>query len=233
MIRIRVDSYQNILEKVDSDTITRILSQTDIEKSKRFHFQEDRDRFIAARVLFWLESAHVSELHSDIPLPVSFSYNKYGKPSLEHFPAYFNWSHSGNLIALILGSVPVGIDIEQIPERPLFEYKSLCTSQELIWIHRQISTNKHTEKEAFIVLWSAKEAVLKAIGTGLSTDPRNVAVHMDELHPGEWKCQINQHTLFGSATHFKVANMGYAISWCSTSKDDQPEVIDYISVLSH
>lgn len=231
MIRIRVDSYQNILKKVDSGTITRILSETDLQKSTRFHFEEDRDRFIAARILFWLETAHATEFKSDIPVPIAFSYNKYGKPSLEHFPGYFNWSHSGNLIALTIGSVPVGIDIEQIPERPLFEYKSLCTTDELKWIHRQVTTHHHSEKEAFIVLWSAKEAVLKAIGTGLSTDPRNVAIEMDLSNPGVWKCHMNEQTLFGSAAYFKIADMGYAISWCSTSEIEKPDVNDYISTL--
>lgn len=231
MIRIRVDSYQNILQKVDSGTVTRILSENDIQKSRRFHFEEDRNRFIAARVLFWLESSQSSEFKSDIPLPITFRYNTYGKPSIEHFPGYFNWSHSGDLIALTIGSVPVGIDIEQVPERPLFEYKSLCTSEELKWIHGQVSTNQRSEKEAFIVLWSAKEAVLKAIGTGLSTNPRNVPIEMDIANPGVWICHIDQHTLFGSAAYFKVANLGYAISWCSTSEDEQLHVNDYISMI--
>jgi 4'-phosphopantetheinyl transferase len=229
MIRIRVDSYQNILEKVDSDTIARILSSSDTEKSKRFHFQEDRDRFIAARVLFWMEILTQHTHTSEFSLPLNFMYNTYGKPSLEHFSTHFNWSHSGDIIAMTLGDVQVGIDVEEVPERPLFDYKSLCTQDELAWIQHQLRSELLSEKEAFIRIWSAKEAVLKAIGTGLSTDPRNVAIQNNELPGYNWTCVLHDHRLTGTSASFNYHNSSYALSWCSSKEGPIPDLKNHIS----
>lgn len=229
MYRIRVQSYQNILKKVDSGTITRILSHDDSRKAERFHFEADRNRFIAARVLFWLELTHIGDSYPNVELPVNFSYNTYGKPSLDGFSWHFNWSHSGDLIGLTLGSDPVGIDVEQVPNKPLFDYKSLCTPDELAWIMVQVASYDRTEKEAFILIWSAKEAVLKAIGTGLSIDPRNVAIEFDPNKHHSWKCKINRFTLYGTSEYLNADGNGYAISWCSTSPERAPTILGDIS----
>jgi phosphopantetheinyl transferase len=229
MIRIRVDSYQNILNQVDSGTIARILSDSDTEKHRRYHFDEDRNRFIAARVLFWQEIQDIADIRTILGLPVNFVYNSYGKPGLENVSKHFNWSHSGDLIALTISTEAVGIDVEQVPTRPLFEYKSLCTAGELSWIEKQIESGRLTEKEAFIVIWSAKEAVLKAIGTGLSTDPRKVGIEMDTIHPETWKCSLNQTTLNGTSAFFTFGNSGYALSWCTTKSDHSVEIWNHIT----
>jgi 4'-phosphopantetheinyl transferase len=97
----------------------------------------------------------------------------HGKPSLQpplaQDPALqFNWSHSGDyaLIALARG-VALGVDIERIgkPARALDVARRFFAPGESTAL---AAADTAARKPAFTGLWCAKEAVLKAAGTGLS-----------------------------------------------------------------
>ncbi len=78
------------------------------------------------------------------------------------------WSHSGELLVLALGeSVELGIDVERVRKRPrLMELaQRFFHADETSWLHDQAEQSKI---DAFVRLWCAKEAVLKAHGQGLS-----------------------------------------------------------------
>ena len=80
----------------------------------------------------------------------------------------FNWSHSGDhaLVALGRGVAP-GIDIERHRARPRaleIAQRYFCRS-EAEWLAGQPVDRR---EEAFLALWTAKEAVLKALGRGLA-----------------------------------------------------------------
>ncbi len=95
----------------------------------------------------------------------------HGRPELaggQHGRLAFNWSHSHDqaLIALARGVLP-GIDLERLRPHP----KALTIAQ------RYFSPDEATRLEAlpgpqrdraFLELWTAKEAVLKALGRGLA-----------------------------------------------------------------
>lgn len=255
MFRIRVDSYSNILSAVENAEFTRILSNSDLTKSKRFHFKEDRERFIAARIMFLdllndingeqsLMDTLVDQptlnsntypnkylYHIKHLLPLTFSYNTFGKPEHDEIPFQFNWSHSGDLIAVTIGTLPVGIDVEQYTSRPLFDYKSLCTIDELKWIQSQVDHHIFDEKQAFLIIWSAKEAVLKAIGTGLSTDPRNVSINFNKHDDHSWSCQLNDRVLYGVYSRLLYNQNSYAVAWCSPESILVDEAKSYISII--
>lgn len=258
MFRIRVVSYQKILNNINPSEITRILSASDLKKAERFHFIEDKHRFIAARVLFLLvlndiyrdkniqidTIKDISEYSTDLNigsqevnqseisdlLPLTFSYNKYGKPEHQRIPFHFNWSHSGDMVALTIGEQHVGIDVEQYSTRPLFDYKSLCTAKELLWIADQTQNKVFDEKMAFLMIWSAKEAVLKAIGTGLSIDPRHIEITHD-MNEKCWSSEVSGQILYGISTQFMQSNHSYALSWCSPKPDVRDLALAYISSL--
>lgn len=80
----------------------------------------------------------------------------------------FNWSHSGEyaLVALALG-LPLGVDIEHLGKHP----RTLEIARRFFHpdeAHVLAGLDTQTRKRAFIALWCAKEAVLKAAGEGLS-----------------------------------------------------------------
>lgn len=80
----------------------------------------------------------------------------------------FNWSHSGEyaLVALARG-LPLGVDIEHLGKHP----RALEIARRFFHPDEAdtlASLDAQTCKRAFISLWCAKEAVLKAAGEGLS-----------------------------------------------------------------
>lgn len=80
----------------------------------------------------------------------------------------FNWSHSGShaLIAVGRGVVP-GIDLEQLRARPraLEIARRYFSSDETAAL---MALPAAVRDAAFLDLWTAKEAVLKALGRGLA-----------------------------------------------------------------
>jgi 4'-phosphopantetheinyl transferase len=78
------------------------------------------------------------------------------------------WSHSGDALLLALGeSVQLGVDIEQVRARPRARQRAqrFFHADEVSWLETQ---DEGTLELAFVRLWCAKEAVLKAHGKGLS-----------------------------------------------------------------
>ncbi|GAA5093272.1 4'-phosphopantetheinyl transferase family protein [Wohlfahrtiimonas larvae] len=95
------------------------------------------------------------------------AYLKHGKPYfLHHSELSFNITHTNHTMAIIVANnAPVGIDIEMIKIRKNFqglEEKVLHT------IEKSWLTQQPNYLHGFFTLWSAKEAYLKATGTGLS-----------------------------------------------------------------
>lgn len=95
----------------------------------------------------------------------------YGRPALAgaaDSALGFNWSHSGPhaMIALGCGITP-GIDLEQLRTRP----RALAIARRFFSIDevRMLETVAPSERSAaFLRVWTAKEAVLKAHGRGLA-----------------------------------------------------------------
>lgn len=86
-----------------------------------------------------------------------------GKPvSDNHF---FNISHSERLVALVMSDVNVGIDIERI--RPVGEdlINYISNKEEKEYIR-----SSHT----FFEIWTNKEALVKAYGTGIRTKVKDI-----------------------------------------------------------
>lgn len=80
----------------------------------------------------------------------------------------FNWSHSGGqaLVAVAQGIAP-GIDIERVRARPralLIADRYFC-ADEIAALGALSDTQR---SHAFLEIWTAKEAVLKALGRGIA-----------------------------------------------------------------
>jgi Phosphopantetheinyl transferase len=95
----------------------------------------------------------------------------HGKPALGAAHAgelQFNWSHSGSCAVVALGRhLELGIDVEQRRPRPraLEIAKRYFTAAETSSL---AALPVGERDEAFLQLWTAKEAVLKALGRGIA-----------------------------------------------------------------
>jgi len=117
-------------------------------------------------VLPWL-AAYLDVLPGDLHL----GRGPFGKPALEgaHARLSFSWSHTGDVALLgVAWELPeLGVDIERDRPRPrLLDIAGrYFAPDETAWLAAQPQEDRQA---AFLRLWTAKEAVLKAHGQGLS-----------------------------------------------------------------
>lgn len=141
----------------------------------------------AMRHYVLMRKALRSVLSRYIQLPpdkIRLEYNEAGKPLLPGNAVHFNLSHSEDwgLIA-VTKDKPVGVDIEKLnPKRTLHEIASRFFSPaENAALSSLADPNEKTH--AFFRCWSRKEAVIKALGEGLSCGLSTFDVSLDENNP--------------------------------------------------
>lgn len=161
------------------ETSTRFyttLTCDERNRSARFRFERDRQRFIAARGVVRDILGHY--LRTD-PGDITFAHNAFGKPDLSPVLGSrlkFNLSHSAGLaLVAIAADSNVGVDLEYIQ-----------TQSETAEIARHFFASTEVEQlnalpshlyaEAFFSCWTKKEAYLKARGEGLATPLHSFAV---------------------------------------------------------
>ena len=107
-----------------------------------------------------------------------------GKPYIAGCPEfYFNISHSGDVVAIAYGNIPVGIDVEIIRcrESDLKVAKRCFTEEEYTFITDgayalDMAGKSHSVEERFFMVWTMKEAYLKYKGTGISVPMNSFCV---------------------------------------------------------
>ena len=162
-----------------------LLDRVERARAGRFHFDLHRQRYIAAHATV---RRLLGERLGLAPADVPISRTPLGKPILGTLsdgegssspPAalHFNLTHCEDLGWLAMGPVPVGIDVERIRELedllPLIQ--SHCTADE---IDTLIALPQEERAAAFLRIWTRKEAVLKAWGTGIGE------IELHSLHVG-------------------------------------------------
>jgi 4'-phosphopantetheinyl transferase len=154
------------------------LSEAELARAQRFAFERDRRRYVAAHVALRQLLAAASGID---PAALAFSAAAFGKPALVGPAAglHFNLSHSqSQALVAIDARCPVGIDIELVRDLPdAQQLAATCfTPDELEALQRQPATAR---ERAFLVGWTRKEACLKALGLGLSAEPRTLEVGLE------------------------------------------------------
>ena len=118
-----------------------------------------------------LISSVLKIIESDIKL------NEHGKPYTDAKKIHFSISHSGEYAAAAVSNGEIGIDIELVKKRNYKLAKKICTADEYKWLLEDYEAG-------FFKLWTLKESVLKAVGTGFSSSPKNFSL-MPYLMNGE------------------------------------------------
>jgi 4'-phosphopantetheinyl transferase len=161
------------------------LDETERDRAQRFHFEVHRRRFIAGRGQLRQILAGYLAL---TPAAVDFRYGAQGKPFIlgaedEGPPLQFNLSHSEDVALLgIAREAAIGVDIEAARamndavdiardnfSRPEFE----------VWQ----SLPDALKCDGFFACWSRKEAIVKAMGGGLSIPLDSFQVSLDPRTP--------------------------------------------------
>lgn len=155
-------------EKVE--ILAQTLSANEHKRAQKFHFEQDRQRFIVARGLLR------TILGSYLAVPAAsleFDYGQYGKPEIRETQIKFNLSHSKNLaLYAITSDRNLGIDLEFI--RPMKEAEQIAKryfSPQENAIFQALSPN--AKPVGFFHYWTRLEAYLKAVGDGLAAGNDN------------------------------------------------------------
>jgi 4'-phosphopantetheinyl transferase len=111
---------------------------------------------------------------------IKISQSETGKPYIADFDLTFSLSRTKNMFAFVIGkhNQILGIDIEHI--KPEIDYKNISLNYFSIEEQQSILSLKNDadQKRTFFEIWTRKEALLKALGVGLSNDL--VKVHVLE-----------------------------------------------------
>jgi 4'-phosphopantetheinyl transferase len=159
------------LEALSSDESRwqRMLSADELGRAERFHFQRDRQRFVAARAL--LRMILAGYLATDAA-GLTFLYSKKEKPGLgaeyRGSGVMFNISHSGGIALLAFTRQrEIGVDVEQI--RGDSDLEAIARRFFSAHEQQQLADLPAPERvDAFFRCWTRKEAYIKATGDGLS-----------------------------------------------------------------
>ena len=130
------------------------------EKIKLYNNYEDKVLRLTGRLLLAQALKRIDISLADI------TFNENGKPFIVNNPIHFSTAYSGNIAVCIISTEgETGIDIEKIKPVELSLYKEYFTLNEWNYI---FSTKGIDESiKHFYHLWTRKEAILKASGTGL------------------------------------------------------------------
>ncbi|MRS16373.1 4'-phosphopantetheinyl transferase AcpT [Enterobacteriaceae bacterium RIT691] len=180
--------YRLFLGKISTLSLTALppVLAEQVPEGKR------RDAWIAGRALL---------CHAVSPLP-DIRYGDQGKPGFDDSHAlWFNLSHSGDNIALLLSDVgPVGCDIEALRPRP--QWQQLANATFTVNEHARIEREAEEHRlNAFWRIWTRKEAMVKQRGGSAwqivsfdSTAPQNL--HLSDLQHEGLSLAVCTPTLF-------------------------------------
>jgi 4'-phosphopantetheinyl transferase len=159
------------------------LSADELARASRFHFERDRQHFIAARGLLRRLIGHYAGKPAD---SIRFRANAYGKPGIETQAGpeslEFNLSHSGDwAFAAFARGTKVGVDIEQMRNMP-----DMIGIAEDNFSAGEVASLKalpaERQADGFFSCWTRKEAYVKAVGLGLSLDLKTFDVSVEPSH---------------------------------------------------
>lgn len=157
------------------------LSDEERARAGRFLRETDRCGFIEVHALLRLE---LGDRLGVSPRAIRFVASRHGKPEIAHpYPrgVTFNLSHAEGMIALALSRHRrVGVDVERRERTAPIELAERFLPREVAHI---ATTPADRRADAFLRLWTRKEAVHKADGRGLALPLNTFDVLDDRCGP--------------------------------------------------
>lgn len=171
-----------------------ILADAEIERANRFALERPRRQFVTARgTLRELLAGYMGCRPIDVPLMVEPD----GKPYLVDCGLQFNVTHSAERGLIAVSNRRIGVDLEQIRPMP----NALALVERFFGPEERNQFQRLPEEQrlhGFFRGWTCKEALFKAVGTGIQNVDRCV-VDLDPRSPthvirfdhrpeiGEWR----------------------------------------------
>ena len=156
------------------DKLRAVLTPDEITRANKYLRSTSRDKFIVSRgSLRYILSGYLK----CPPAGISFKLTGSNKPEIDCQPAHnlhFNLSDSADRVIIAIATSPVGIDVELI--NPKFSYHAILNNN--FSLDEAAYINFANSFKRFFLLWTRKEAILKATGIGL-TDHLKIIPSLD------------------------------------------------------
>jgi 4'-phosphopantetheinyl transferase len=201
---------------VDEPVTTELwphVSESERRRAGRFRRGTDRRRYLAAHTA--LRSLLASRLHAH-PAQLTFAQNPFGKPFLQGYALQFSLSLSGDRALIgVCASSEIGVDIEAVAANSDHEAiaEAHFSPAELRWMQGAAEPERCRR---FYRLWVIREALLKALGIGLSGQSTDLGIEIIARTPclpghGAWKA----HEAPEMAQHVAAAVLprGVPVTW--------------------
>lgn len=185
VFKIKASDY---FKKIDPK---ELLSTEELAKASRFLHQQSRENYTVRK--YFLRKI-LSQFMGLPPLAVVFHLKDNKKPGVDGL--CFNVSHSKDLITIAVSENSIGVDIEYID--PYFQYKEvteLCFSKE----ERAMVESSALPVLTFYLLWTRKEALVKATGEGIVEQLQEVPTQSNRVLRNGQDYQIA--SFFATETH--------------------------------
>jgi 4'-phosphopantetheinyl transferase len=193
-----------------------MLTADEHERANRFQYAADRRRFIVTRAILRILLGQYVNVP---PESLCFQCNEFGKPTLDRSQnprgINFNVAHSGDYSLLAFGQAAhIGVDVEHLEiERDVENLaKAVFSPSQCASI---LGLPDELRKKAFFEAWTRKEAILKALGGGLS-----IALDSPEVENAgapEWFIRnIEVDGQYAAAIAVKARNIGLSLwTWAT------------------
>jgi 4'-phosphopantetheinyl transferase len=166
---------------VDPDLAWSILSDAERRRAERTGHAAVRRRFVTGRALL---RSLVAETLPTSAVEVRIDQEPLGRPWLPDHPetgVSVSATHDRVVVAVAVGTSHLGVDVERL-DRPLhIPAGRWCTPTEVVALERLTDRDR---RRRHLELWTGKEAVTKALGTGLRRPLRDVEVLPDTRADG-------------------------------------------------
>ena len=143
-----------------------LLDEQERARAAAFRLESPRQQYTVAHAMLRTLLSHVEPVP---PTEWRFGRGNHGKSFVEGSTLAFSLSHTAGAVAVAISDGgPIGIDIEAIPSTPVDaqQFRSCLAANELAALN---ALPPDQRRQQFYELWVAKEAVAKAVGTGISS----------------------------------------------------------------
>ena len=152
---------------------------------------------------------------------------KHGKPVLKNYPdIHFNLSHSGHYVVCVVGTNPVGVDLQKMDEPNLKLAKRFFTREESEWL---LSLPAEKQKQGFYDLWVIKESFMKYTGKGFGLPLNAFTVKVLENYPNNMKIAIDHKELKAIRLKKYDCLENYTL-WCCSDHNQFEEAIEWVVI---
>ncbi len=161
-IRLRTEAF----DAAEADAWPALLSDEERARYEAFRTEGRKREFLLGRVALRRLLAP-----SAIPLRVTEA----GAVEVIGAPWHVSLAHSNDRSVAVVGRRRVGVDLERV---------RACSPRAIDFVLRPderalLDTLPMDRERAFVLCWALKEAVLKALGTGLRRAPKKVRLEVD------------------------------------------------------